>query len=148
MAYTALQRNTDRHTTRLAASILVEEIAHLQHGVDEIHRMLDVDDEKVHRAFELAHKAVMPAMMSMVNYNCFSLCDQLQIKCSTVSLGVIEQDLDQLRIDAIDTYMDKIDRIGLDPNRVAPLLSSLVDDDASKWQPKNKADISGNRCCH
>ncbi|EOD79811.1 hypothetical protein RN22_10100 [Grimontia sp. AD028] len=148
VAYTALQRNTDKHTTSLAASIYAEEVAHLQHGVDEIHRMLDNDAEEVHRAFELAHRAVMPAMMSMVNYNCFSLCDQLSIKCSTVSLGVIEQDLDQLRIDAIDTYMEKIDRIGLDPNRVAPLLSSLVDDDSSKWQPKDKADLSGNRCCH
>ncbi|WP_325895270.1 ferritin-like domain-containing protein [Grimontia sp. NTOU-MAR1] len=148
VAYTALQRNTDKHTTSLAASIYAEEVAHLQHGVDEIHRMLDNDAEEVHCAFELAHRAVMPAMMSMVNYNCFSLCDQLSIKCSTVSLVVIEQDLDQLRIDAIDTYMEKIDRIGLDPNRVAPLLSSLVDDDSSKWQPKDKADLSGNRCCH
>ncbi|MDD1794231.1 long-chain fatty aldehyde decarbonylase [Enterovibrio makurazakiensis] len=148
VAYTALQRNTDKHTRSLAASIYLEEVAHLQHGVDQIHRMLDNDAEDVHRAFEMAHKAVMPAMMSMVNYNCFSLCDQLKIKCSTVSLGVIEQDLDQLRIDAIDTYMEKIDRIGLDPNRVAPLFSSLVDDDPSKWQPKNKDDISGISCCH
>ncbi len=147
VAYAALQRNTDDHTRDLAAKIMVDEVAHLQHGIEEMQRMLDDDDEVVHEAFERAHKAVMPAMMSMVNYDCFSLCNQLDIQCSSVSLDVVEQDLNQLRLDAIDTYMEKVDRIGLDPNRTSPLLSSMVDDDASKWMPKNKADLQGTSCC-
>ena len=109
--------------------------------------MLDVDDEMVHTAFERAHNAVMPAMMSMVNYSCFSLCDRLDIECSSISLDPVQQDLDKLRIDAIDTYMETVDRIGLDPNRTAPLLSNLVDDDYTKWQPKDKSDLSGTSCC-
>ena len=147
VAYGALQRNTDEYTRDLAAKIMVDEIAHLQHGIDSMQRMLDKDDEKVHAAFEKAHKVVMPAMMSMVNYNCFNLCAQLDIECKTVSLDVVEQDLDKLRVDAIDTYMEKVDRVGMDANRIAPLLSSMVDDDASKWQPKQKSDLNGMGCC-
>jgi fatty aldehyde decarbonylase len=147
VAYGALQRNTDHYTRDLAAKIMVDEVAHLQHGIDSMKRMLDQDDEKVHAAFERAHKVVMPAMMSMVNYNCFSLCARLDIQCSSVSLDVVQQDLDKLRVDAVDTYMEKVDRVGMDANRIAPLLSSLVDDDASKWLPKIKADIEGDSCC-
>lgn len=133
VAYSVLQRNTDEATRRTAANILQDEIAHLEIGINRIKAMLDKDDKLVHARLKETHEAVMPELFSIISYNCESLCGDLGVDCAGISLDSIKQDLDQIRVEALDNYMEKLDRIGFDPNVIAPLIMQLQDYGERPW---------------
>jgi fatty aldehyde decarbonylase len=147
VAYRTLQRNTDIDTTKLAANILEDELAHLQIGIDRLKAMLDRDDKLVHERLRQTHEVVMPELFSMISYRCHSLCGDLGVVCSNIGLDSIRTDIDAVRVEALDTYMEKLDRVGFDTKVTAPLIAQLEEFGERPW-----IDEAGGGChtgaCH
>lgn len=123
--YRTLGRDTDPDTAKFAGNILEDEIRHLGIGIDRLKALMDKDPEQVHNSLVMAHHQVMPELFSMVSYNCHSLCGDLNVQCSTLGLDSIKTDLETVRIDALDTYMDMLDRVGFDVKVTTPLIASM-----------------------
>jgi fatty aldehyde decarbonylase len=140
--YRTLGRNTDIDTKRIAGTILDDELHHLQIGLNRIRTMLDADPEAVLAAFSTTQDAVMPQLLSMISYSCESLCDDLGVECSSLRLDSIQTDLDTVRVEALDTYIEMLDRLGLDSKANTPLLARLSEYGERPWAP---AELSS--CC-
>ncbi|MBT0962397.1 ferritin-like fold-containing protein [Denitromonas iodatirespirans] len=123
--YRMLQRDTDPVTRETAAAILKDEELHLQMGIDRLAGMLEADREAVHDALIWAHHRVMPELFSMVSTSCHSLCDELQVDCGGIGLDSIRTDIEALRVEALDTYMESLDRVGFDVRVTTPLIASM-----------------------
>jgi fatty aldehyde decarbonylase len=140
--YRTLGRNTDIDTKRIAGTILDDELHHLQIGLNRIRTMLDVNPEGVLGSLSATQDAVMPPLLSMIAYKCESLCDDLGIECSSLRLDSIKTDLETVRVEALDTYVEMLDRLGLDSKAGTPLLARLGEYGERPWA---SAELS--TCC-
>lgn len=123
--YRILQRDTDEATSEVATAILKDEVEHLQMGIDRLSGMLAQDKEAVEDALVWAHHRVMPELFSMVSTSCHSLCDELQVDCGGIGLDSISTDIEAIRVEALDTYMESLDRVGFDVKVTTPLIASM-----------------------
>lgn len=123
--YRTLQRQGDPDTAILAGNILNDELAHLDIGLARIRKLLAEDSEGVHEALKWAHHRVMPELFSMVSTSCHFLCDRLNIDCGSLSLGDLKTDIDQIRVEALDAYMETLDKADFDPIITAQLIESM-----------------------
>ena len=147
--YRTLGRNTDPETAKFAGNILEDEIRHLGIGIDRIKALVDKDPEHVHACLERSHDAVMPEMFGMISYNCQSLCGDLGVECATLGLDSLSTDLDNVRVEALDTYMEMLDKVGFDTKVTTPLIAGM----AAYAKPERVGDelrtdgCSTTRCC-
>lgn len=123
--YKTLVRQGDPDTSALAAKILEDELEHLDIGMQRIKGMLDRDSEGVHESLKWAHHRVMPELFSMVSTSCHFLCDRLNIDCGALSLGELKTDIDAIRVEALDAYIETLDKAGFDPRITADLIESM-----------------------
>lgn len=123
--YKTLGRATDPDTTQVANLILKDEIEHLHIGANRIKAMLDVDPAGVHDSLVWAHHRVMPEMFSMISTSCHSLCSVLSVDCGGIGLDNISTDIDELRVQALDAYMETLELAGFDHNVTMPLIASM-----------------------
>ena len=123
--YRTMQRQADPDTSALAGNILKDELEHLEIGVARIRKLLDADPDGVHESLKWAHHRVMPELFSMVSTSCHSLCDRLNIDCGSLSLGELRTDIEAIRVEALDAYIETLDKAGFDPHVTAPLIASM-----------------------
>jgi fatty aldehyde decarbonylase len=123
--YRILQRDTDADTRELARLILEDETEHLGIGVDRLKAALDKDPDGVHDSLVWAHHRVMPELFSMISTSCHSLCGELKVDCGGIGLDSLRTDIESIRIEALDTYMESLDRIGFDLKVTTPLVASM-----------------------
>lgn len=123
--YRTLGRNADAETSRLADNILRDEIQHRQIGYDRFKYLLDKDEKSAHASLVWAHDKVMPELFSMISYKCHSLCDELSVQCSTLGLDSLNTDLDGVRMEALEVYMETLDECGFSTSVTTPLISNL-----------------------
>jgi fatty aldehyde decarbonylase len=123
--YKTLQRDTDPDTAQVASLILADEIEHLGIGARRIKAMLQEDPEGVHDSLVWAHHRVMPELFSMISTSCHSLCAELAVNCAGIGLDSIATDIEALRVDALDAYMETLDLVGFDAKVTMPLIASM-----------------------
>ena len=123
--YRTLQRQGDQDTAILAGKILEDELEHLEIGLGRIRRMLAEDPEGVNESLRWAHHRVMPELFSMVSTSCHFLCDRLNIDCGSLKLGHLRTDIDAIRVEALDAYVETLDKANFDPDVTAPLIESM-----------------------
>lgn len=123
--YRTLQRQGDPDTSALAGKILEDELEHLEIGLARIRRLLAEDPEGVHESLKWAHHRVMPELFSLVSTSCHFLCDRLNIDCGSLSLGELKTDIDEIRIEALDAYVETLDKADFDPRVTATLIESM-----------------------
>jgi fatty aldehyde decarbonylase len=152
--YKTLQRDTDPDTAQVASLILCDEIEHLGIGARRIKAMLQDDAEGVHDSLVWAHHRVMPELFSMISTSCHSLCAELAVNCGGIGLDSIATDIEALRVDALDAYMETLDLVGFDTRVTMPLIASM-----SSYGVQSRADTqlrtdaapacstSRGRCC-
>lgn len=137
MLYRTLTRDTDPDTASIAATILQDELEHLGIGVDRLKTLLDQDADAVHDSLAWSHHRVMPELFSMVSTSCHSLCDELNVDCGGIGLDSIQTDIDAIRIEALETYVETLDRVGFDTKVTVPLIASM-----SSYGVRPRADLS------
>lgn len=123
--YRTLAREGDPDTSSLAGKILEDELEHLEIGLARIRKLLAEDPDGVHESLRWAHHRVMPELFSMVSTSCHFLCDRLNIDCGSLSLGDLKTDIESLRVDALDAYIETLDRADFDPAITASLIESM-----------------------
>jgi fatty aldehyde decarbonylase len=134
--YKTLGRDTDPDTAQVAGLILQDELEHLGIGARRIKAMLEEDPDKVHDALVWAHHKVMPELFSMISTSCHSLCAELSVDCGGIGLDSIATDIEMLRVDALDAYMETLDMVGFDHKVTMPLIASM-----SSYGVTPKADL-------
>ncbi len=134
--YKTLGRDTDPDTAQVAGLILADEIEHLGIGARRIKAMMEQDPETVHDALVWAHHKVMPELFSMISTSCHSLCAELSVDCGGIGLDSISTDIEMLRVDALDAYMETLDMVGFDHKVTMPLIASM-----SSYGVQPKADL-------
>jgi fatty aldehyde decarbonylase len=117
--------NTDAETTRVAKALLDDEMEHLAWGNETVRSMAAADPEKVHDALVWAHHRTMPEMFGLIRNGCDTLCDVLGVECGSFGVEEMSTDLDTLRMTALDTYIESLDRAGFEPKVTAPLIASM-----------------------
>ena len=123
--YKTLGRDTDPDTAQVAGLILADEIEHLGIGARRIKAMLDADPDGVHDSLVWAHHRVMPELFSMISTSCHSLCADLSVNCAGIGLDSIATDIEALRVDALDAYMETLDLVSFDAKVTMPLIASM-----------------------
>ncbi|MFN7693176.1 MAG: long-chain fatty aldehyde decarbonylase [Burkholderiales bacterium] len=123
--YRTLERQGDPDTSALAGKILEDELEHLSIGLARIRSLLQQDSAAVHDSLRWAHHRVMPELFGMVSTSCHFLCDRLSIDCGSLSLGELKTDIDAIRVEALETSIETLDRAGFDPTVTAPLIESM-----------------------
>ncbi|MBB1087923.1 long-chain fatty aldehyde decarbonylase [Lysobacter sp. SG-8] len=123
--YRTLKREGDPDTSSLAGKILEDELEHLEIGLARIRRMREDDADAINDSLRWAHHRVMPELFSMVSTSCHFLCDRLHIDCGALSLGDLKTDIDEIRIEALDAYVETLDRAGFEPEVTAPLVEAM-----------------------
>lgn len=123
--YRTLVRQGDPDTAALASKILDDELEHLEIGLARISGLIAQDPEGVHESLKWAHHRVMPELFSMVSTSCHFLCDRLNIDCGALSLGDLKTDIDEIRIEALDTYVETLDKANFDPVVTTSLIESM-----------------------
>ncbi|HDS1679018.1 TPA: long-chain fatty aldehyde decarbonylase [Pseudomonas putida] len=123
--YRTLVRQGDPDTAALANKILDDELEHLEIGLARIRSLIAQDPEGVHESLKWAHHRVMPELFSMVSTSCHFLCDRLNIDCGALTLGDLKTDIDEIRIEALDTYVETLDKADFDPVVTASLIESM-----------------------
>ena len=123
--YRTLVRQGDPDTAALANKILDDELEHLEIGLARIRSLIVQDPEGGHESLKGAHHRVMPELFSMVSTGCHFLCDRLNIDCASLSLGDLKTDIDEIRIEALDTYVETLDKADFDPVVTAALIESM-----------------------
>lgn len=134
--YKTLGRDTDPDTAQVAGLILADELEHLGIGARRIKAMLAEDPDTVHDALVWAHHKVMPELFSMISTSCHSLCAELAVDCGGIGLDSIATDIEMLRVDALDAYMETLDLVGFDHKVTMPLIASM-----SSYGVQPKADL-------
>jgi fatty aldehyde decarbonylase len=134
--YKTLGRGTDPDTAQVAGLILADELEHLGIGARRIKEMLTEDPDTVHDALVWAHHKVMPELFSMISTSCHSLCAELSVDCGGIGLDSIATDIEMLRVEALDAYMETLDMVGFDHKVTMPLIASM-----SSYGVQPKADL-------
>lgn len=150
--YRILQRDTDPDTHDIAKKILADEIEHLGIGIRRLKEMLAKDPDAVHDSLVWAHHRVMPELFSMISTSCHSLCAELDVNCGGIGLDSIRTDIEAIRIEALDTYIETLDKVGFDVKVTTPLIASM-----SSYEGMPSADLrlaqtqgscaTSERCC-
>lgn len=135
--YKTLKRDTDPDTAQVANLILADEVEHLDIGVRRIRAMLGEDRDGVHDALVWAHHRVVPELFSMISTSCHSLCAELSVDCGGIGLDSIATDIEALRVDALDAYMETLEKVGFDIKVTMPLIAGL-----SSLGPNARADTA------
>ena len=81
-------------------------------------------------------KQAQPALFSMISTSCHSLCAELSVDCGAIGLDSIATDIEKLRVDALDAYMETLDLVGFDHKVTMPLIASM-----SSYGVQPKADL-------
>lgn len=123
--YRILQRDTDPTTRDIAELILRDEIEHLGIGANRLAGMLEMNPDEVNDSLVWAHHRVMPELFSMISTSCHSLCDELGVECGGIGLDSIATDIESIRVEALDTYIETLDRVGFDVKVTTPLVASM-----------------------
>ena len=118
--------DTDPQTATVATNILADELEHLGIGIARIKRMMAVDSERVHDALVWAHHRVMPELFGMISTSCAFLCAELNIDCGSLTLKDIKSDIDTLRVEALEQYIDTLDKVGFEPTVTNALVASMA----------------------
>ncbi len=152
--YRTLQRDTDPDTAHVASRILEDELEHLGIGVRRIKAMLEQDPDTVHGSLAWAHHRVMPQLFSMISTSCHSLCSELNVDCGGIGLDSIATDIEALRVDALDAYMETLEMVGFDLKVTMPLVASMSGyGEASRAEASLRTDAAPacsttrGRCC-
>ena len=138
----ASEADTDERTAAVAREILADELEHLDIGIARIRCLLERDSAQAHDALVWAHHRVMPELFSMMSTSCHSLCDVLSLDCSSLSLDDMKLDLDILKSNALDQYIDTLDRAGFDAKVVNPLIASMA-----SYEGFKQMKLEGGACC-
>lgn len=120
------QEDTDPTTAQLATNILADEMEHLGIGIARIKKLLAKDSDAVHDSLVWAHHKVMPELFSMISTSCHFLCDELNVDCGSLSLGEIRNDIESLRVQALEQYIDTLDKVGFDTSITNALIASMA----------------------
>jgi fatty aldehyde decarbonylase len=120
------QEDTDPTTAQVATSILADELEHLGIGIARIKKLLGKDSDAVHDSLVWAHHRVMPELFSMISTSCHFLCDELDVDCGSLSLGEIRNDIESLRVQALEQYIDTLDKVGFDTTVTNALIASMA----------------------
>lgn len=134
--YKTLGRDTDPDTAQVASLILTDELEHLEIGVRRIKEMLAEDPDTIHDALVWSHHKVMPELISMISTSCHSLCAELSVDCGDIGLDSIATDIEMLRVEALDAYMETLEMVGFDIKVTMPLIASM-----SSYGVQPKADL-------
>jgi fatty aldehyde decarbonylase len=119
------QSEVDEQTSKVANAILEDEMAHMATGIEAIRGYLASDPEDTHDKLIWAHHRVMPEFFGLIRYGCESLCQVLGLECGSLNLDAFKADLDELRINALDSYVEMLEQCGFDSNIVASLIASM-----------------------
>ena len=120
------QEDTDGTTAQVATNILADELEHLGIGIARIKKMIAKDSDAVHDALVWAHHRVMPELFSMISTSCHFLCDELNVDCGSLSLGEIRNDIESLRVEALEQYIDTLYKVGFDSTVTNALIASMA----------------------
>jgi fatty aldehyde decarbonylase len=138
----AAESDTDERTAAVAKSILADELEHLEMGVARLKGLLAADPATVEDALVWAHHRVMPELFSAISTSCHSLCDVLGLDCGSLSVNKMALDLEQIRINALNQYIETLDRVGFRSAVVNPLIASM-----SAYEGMAAMKIEGNGAC-
>jgi fatty aldehyde decarbonylase len=126
-------------------------------GVDRLKAALDKDADGAHDSLVWAHHRVMPELFSMISTSCHSLCDELKVDCGGIGLDSLRTDIESIRVEALDTYMESLDRIGFDVKVTTPLIASMSSYGATPsadlrlrqfgTQPLGQCSTTSGACC-
>jgi len=139
--------DTDPQTAAVASNILVDELEHLDIGVRRIKALLDEDPDRVQDALVWAHHRVMPELFGMISTSCHSLCDVLAVDCSSLALDSIRTDIETLKIQALERYIETLDVAGFSPTVTSPLIASMSAYEGMGRIAVGLNDASGGACC-
>jgi len=131
--------NKDTETRRVAASLLKDEIDHLDIGLRRIGEQMAIDSESVHDSLVWAHNRIMPCLFNMVHTACDFLCERKDVPCQAemafVQDGVLHLsgerkggdyiDLDRLKIASLEHYVSMLDRAGFNLSTTNQLVASM-----------------------
>lgn len=152
--YKTLQRDTDPDTAQVAGLILADEVEHLGIGVRRIQAMLAADPDGVHDALIWAHHRVVPELFSMISTSCHSLCAELSVDCGGIGLDSIATDIEALRVEALDAYMETLEQVGFDVKVTMPLIAGMSSygmhtraDTALRTDAAPGCSTAAGRCC-
>jgi fatty aldehyde decarbonylase len=120
------ESDTDPVTAQLTGRILQDELEHLEIGVQRLRKLRAEDPQEVDDALVWAHHRVMPELFSMISTSCHVLCDVLKIECGSLDIGELGLDLDALRVNGLQQYIEILDRVGFDPATTNPLIASMT----------------------
>jgi fatty aldehyde decarbonylase len=120
----ASETETDPKTAAVAHNILADELEHLEIGKHRIRELLAEDPAQVHDALAWAHHRVMPELFSMISTSCHFLCDELNIDCGSLTLDSIRTDIEALKVQALQSYIETLDSL-FDPVVTNPLIASM-----------------------
>lgn len=120
------EAHADSQTRAVAREILADELEHWQIGVDRLRGLRKLDAESVDDSLVFAHHRVMPELFSLVSTSCDSLCDVLGIDCERLDLGDLATDIDTLRAEALEQYVDTLDAVGFPGRVLHPLVASMA----------------------
>lgn len=132
--------NKDIETRRVAASLLKDEIEHLDIGLRRIGELIAIDSEGVHDSLVWAHNRIMPCLFNMVHTACDFLCDRKDVPCKAdmafVQDGVLHLsgdrkggdfiDLERLKIASLEHYVAMLDRAGFNLSTTHQLIASMT----------------------
>lgn len=144
------QEDTDSTTAQVATNILADELEHLGIGIARIKKLLAKDSDSVHDSLVWAHHRVMPELFSMISTSCHFLCDELEVDCGSLSLGEIRNDIESLRVQALEQYIDTLDKVGFEPtvtNALVASMASYKEMDRHVLGLSRAGDGEGASCC-
>jgi len=118
--------NVDHVTAQVTASILTDELEHLEIGIARLRELRAEDPEAVDQALAWAHPRVMPQLFGLVSTSCESLCDELSLECSALDPAAIGADLDLIRARAATRYVQALDAVGFASEVSGPLIAQLA----------------------
>jgi fatty aldehyde decarbonylase len=149
LLYTTLSKesDTDAQTATVAANILKDELDHLEIGIKRLKALLAEDADKVNDALVWAHHRVMPELFGMISTSCFFLCDELALDCGSLCLTSIKTDIDTLKVEALQRYIQTLDSVGFDPAVTNPLIASMSAYEGMSRMVLGLTDASGAPCC-
>lgn len=145
------QAKTDAETRKVATFLYNEEQEHLTWGSDKIRELAQTSQSEVNDALIWAHHRTMPELFHLVRDGCDSLCGVLGVECGTFHIEELQTDLETVRLNALDAYIETLDRAGFDPKITSPLIASMS---AYEGMPRavvgakaSKVCAPGSGCC-
>ena len=119
------EAKTDAETTRVASAILKDELEHLDWGSNQLKEMAKAAPDEVNDSLVWAHHRAMPELFHLIRDGCESLCSVIGVECGTFHIEELSTDLETVRLNALDAYIESLDRAGFDPKVTGPLIASM-----------------------